>query len=257
MARSFIILYDQKKFAVKLIELKCKQNVVETMSKKTKTPLKTRYDAESGLFEVGIDEAGRGPMYGPVYAAAVVLPPEGEFKHSDMKDSKKFHSEKKIKAVAEYIKENAIAWGVGVSTAADIDTLNIRRATHRAMHNAIKIVQEKLGDDSETFLLVDGNDFTPHLRLVGNIMVPDQFRCIEGGDDKYTAIAAASILAKVERDAYIVRKCEEDPQLQEKYGILKNKGYGTAVHMEGIRTHGITDEHRKTFGICREFASKS
>ena len=157
----------------------------------------------------------------------------------------------------EYIKENAIAWGVGVATAHEIDTLNIRQATHKAMHIAIKIVQEKLGDNSNTFLLVDGNDFTPHLRVVDNMMVPDRFTCIEGGDDKYTAIAAASILAKVERDAYIVKKCEQDPQLQERYGIFKNKGYGTAAHMEGIRAYGITDEHRKTFGICRDFANKS
>ena len=223
------------------------------MSNKLKGALKTKYDAESGKYEIGIDEAGRGPMYGPVYAAAVVLPSEGEFKHGNMKDSKRFYSERKINAVAEYIKENAIAWGVGVSTAREIDSLNIRRATHIAMHKAIKIVQDKLGKD-KTYLLIDGNDFTPRMHFVGNELEQEEYRCIEGGDDKYTSIAAASILARVERNSYIARKCEENPELEERYGILKNKGYGTVVHLEGIRKYGITDEHRRTFGICRNFA---
>ncbi len=220
----------------------------------SKTALKARY-CEDGYIEVGIDEAGRGPMFGRVYAAAVVLPETGDYKHSDMKDSKRFHSEKKINAVADYIKKNASAWAVGYAEASEIDEFNIRVATHKAMHRAIEQVIDQLNLTYDTaHLLVDGNDFTPIMRMHDGMFVPIRYTTIEKGDNAITNIAAASILAKVERDNYIAALCSESPMLDERYGLLKNKGYGTSQHMQGIKDHGITDLHRKTFGVCRQYA---
>ena len=214
--------------------------------------LSTKYITTDNIIEIGIDEAGRGPMLGRVYSAAVVLPIDN-FKHEDMKDSKKFHSQKKIRAVSEYIKENAIAWCVAFSTENEIDEINIRNATHNAMHRAIKGVIEQLGKFENTRLVVDGNDFKPYVKFENNKYNTIPHVCIEGGDNKYTHIAAASILAKVSRDDYINELCEQNPKLNEHYGILKNKGYGTKQHMDGIRQNGITEFHRKTYGICQQF----
>lgn len=214
------------------------------------------YSEDNNVNEIGIDEAGRGPMFGRVYAAAVVLPRESSFKHELMKDSKKFHSIKKIQETAEYITQNCISWSVEYSTEKEIDSYNIRRATHMAMHKAIIKVIEKLGKNKEYYLLVDGNDFTDLTMIndVSNCLVSIPYTCIEGGDNKYSSIAAASILAKVSRDEYINEMCEIYPELDEKYGLKKNKGYGTKKHMEGIEKYGITDFHRKTFGVCRKYA---
>lgn len=213
-----------------------------------------RFKEDGDAFtEIGIDEAGRGPMFGRVYAAAVVLPRDGDFKHEDMKDSKRFHSEKKITAVADYIKDNALAYGVAYATSEEIDRLNIRNATHTAMHAAIRTAMAAL--EGKTFhLLVDGNDFKPLMIMDGSMLTPVRYTCIEGGDNRFTSIAAASILAKVERDKYIAEVCAADPTLDERYGLLKNKGYGTQQHMDGIREHGVAAEHRRSFGICRQFA---
>jgi len=201
--------------------------------------------------EIGVDEAGRGPMFGRVYAGAVILPKSLEaFQHTLMKDSKKFHSEKKIREVAAYIKANAIAWAVGYASEGEIDQLNIRRATHQAMHQAIKDILEKKKENwGDILLLVDGNDFTPLLNAITQEKIPHV--CIEGGDNAYSCIAAASILAKVARDDYIRELCIAEPSLITRYDLLKNKGYGTKKHMDGIKEHGITQWHRKTFGICR------
>jgi len=222
--------------------------------------LKTSYCIQekediSPVREIGVDEAGRGPMLGRVYTAAVVLPPDCEsFNHALMKDSKKFHSDKKIKAASDYIKEKAIAWAIAYSDEKVIDEINIRNATHRAMHDAVANVLKggmglaELAGES-TILLIDGNDFTPFIKDNKRI----QHVCIEGGDNTYSCIAAASILAKVARDDYIAELCKQEPSLIERYDLLKNKGYGTKKHMDGIRTHGITPYHRKTFGLCKEF----
>ena len=212
--------------------------------------LKPAYCLEEDILEIGVDEAGRGPMFGRVYTGAVILPKSMEaFKHALMKDSKKFHSEKKIREVAAYIKANAIAWAVGYADEREIDQLNIRRATHKAMHQAIKEVLATQSDKKNILLLVDGNDFTPFVHGV----VPLQHVCIEGGDNTYSCIAAASILAKVARDDYIAELCALQPDLITRYDLLKNKGYGTKKHMDGIKEHGITPYHRKTFGICKQF----
>ena len=198
--------------------------------------------------EIGVDEAGRGPMLGRVYTAAVILSPhQTVFDHTLMKDSKKFHSEKKIREAAAYIKANAIAWAVGWADEREIDELNIRRATHKAMHQAINDILVKQTDKKNILLLVDGNDFTPFIAQAEQI----QHVCIEGGDNTYSCIAAASILAKVARDDYIAELCAKEPELITCYDLLKNKGYGTKKHMDGIKKYGITEWHRKTFGICR------
>lgn len=225
--------------------------------------LDTSYDINNNdplTIEIGIDEAGRGPMFGRVYAAAVVLPKDDTFKHEWMKDSKKFHSEKKINDVANYIKENSIVWSVCYLDEDVIDSINIRQATLKAMHMCVKDIISKLPENHTiSLILVDGNDFKPYLLYdkKNNLYNQISHVCIEGGDNKYTSIAAASILAKVERDLYIKNMCEQHTELKDKYQIDKNKGYGTKYHMEGIRKHGITKWHRKTYGICRNYTNSS
>ena len=216
-------------------------------------PLKPYY-SEEYQYEIGIDEAGRGPMLGRVYTAAVVLPKDNSFNHSLMKDSKRFTSTKKINEAAEYIKKNALAYSITYETEESIDKINIRQATLKAMHSAVANCLTQL-NNSDVMLLVDGCDFKPYMLLdVTNgeyKQIPNT--CIEGVDNKYTAIAAASILAKVERDAYIEALCNEYPYLDERYDILKNKGYGTKKHLDGIKEHGITAFHRRTYGICKNY----
>jgi ribonuclease HII len=177
-----------------------------------------------------------------------------------MKDSKKFTSKnsKKIQEVADYIKANAIAWAVEYEDERVIDDINILQATQSAMHKAIRNVMKQIKDldTNNLFLLIDGNYFKP-LTIFNkqtNRIENAKFETIEGGDNKFTAIAAASILAKVERDKYIEELCIQNPELIERYGIDSNKGYGSKRHMDGIREHGITKWHRRTFGLCKEFA---
>lgn len=219
------------------------------------TTMLSKYHDVSVEYEVGVDEAGRGPMFGRVYSAAVVLPKDDSFRHEWMKDSKRFHSKKRIEEVAAYIREHSTAWAVAYATEQEIDRINIRNATHKAMHEAIRQVLDKLPRNS-TALLVDGNDFRPFVRMSetdGLTQVPHT--CVEKGDNTYTSIAAASILAKVSRDAYIEAACAADPTLDERYGLAKNKGYGTKQHLDGIRAHGITAFHRRTFGLCQRFGN--
>ena len=214
-------------------------------------PLTKFYNQDWNKLEVGIDEAGRGPLFGRVYTAAVILPKDESFKYDWLKDSKKFSSEKKILEVANYIKENALAWNVTYNDEKNIDKINIRQSVLSSMHDSIKgVMKDK---QKEYFLLVDGNDFKPYMRYENEMFLPVEHQCIEGGDNKYCAIAAASILAKTERDKYIQELCEENPDLKEKYGIHKNKGYGTREHLVGISNHGISKWHRKTYGICKMY----
>lgn len=215
-----------------------------TKMKKSKKPKKI-LDAfySEGALEVGVDEAGRGPLLGPVYVGAAILPPE-DFDHSLMRDSKKLSERKRMEAY-DYIKENAIDWAVFSFNETQIDKKNIFNATYGAMHKALDRLQVR-----PDLILVDGCHFIPYHfegRSVKHV-------CIEKGDDTYSAIAAASILAKVERDKYIKDLCNKYPNLDEYYGIAKNKGYGTAQHIEGIKKYGISKWHRKTFGICRNYA---
>jgi len=227
-----------------------------------------KYYHELSTLEIGADEVGRGPMLGRVYSGAVILPKDDSFDHFKMKDSKKFTSKnpKKIQEVAEYIKEHAIAWAVEYEDEKVIDAINILQATQSAMHKAIKSVIKQLeqtqseqvtvGQNYDNLLLlIDGNYFKQLtiLNRPKTKLVTVNYETIEGGDNKYTAIAAASILAKVERDKYIHELCVENPELVERYGIDSNKGYGSKVHMDGIKKYGITKWHRRTFGLCKNY----
>lgn len=226
--------------------------------------LKKYYNESTNIYEIGVDEAGRGPLFGRVYTAAVVLPKDDSFDHSKMKDSKKFHSKKKIEEVAEYIKENAIAWYVSFEDEKVIDSINILQATQKSMHTSIletrkqllQYLKENNKTDYEFNLLIDGNYFNPitYLNKKTNKIESIPYVTVEGGDNKYSAIAAASILAKVYRDKYIDELCEENPHLSEYYGIDSNKGYGAKKHLAGIKEHGITIWHRRSFGICKNYS---
>jgi len=211
--------------------------------------LQKYYTEDPLIYEIGVDEAGRGPLFGRVYTAAVILPKDDGFDHSKMKDSKKFHSVKKIKEVAEYIKENALFWSVTFEDEKVIDEINILQATQKSMHHSIENVIRKsktnVLNSHQYKLLIDGNYFKPFKNY--------EHVCVEGGDNMYSCIAAASILAKVERDTYIEELCNENPELIEKYGLNSNKGYGAKKHIEGIKEHGITIWHRRTFGICSAY----
>ena len=225
-----------------------------TNNQKEKNTL-LKYYLNDDKFEVGIDEAGRGPMFGRVYSAAVILPKDDSFNHSLMKDSKKFHSTKKLRETAEYIKSNALYWSVSYEDEKVIDKINIRQANFKSIHSNILNIINKLKIDNvdlkNIFLLVDGNDFKPYTYFDNSTINYIPYECITGGDNLYTSIAAASILAKVARDEYIDDLCERNEYLKTYYDIDKNKGYGTKKHLDGIKEYGITEWHRKTYGICK------
>ena len=181
------------------------------------------------VIEAGCDEAGRGCLAGPVFAAAVILPPD--FKSEQLNDSKQL-SEKNRYALRPLIEQEAIAWGIGVVTAPEIDAINILKASFLAMHRAIE--QLKVQPQA---LLIDGNRFTPYKEI--------PFTCMVKGDGRFLSIAAASILAKTYRDDYMLQLAEEYPS----YGWQQNKGYPTRAHREAISKHGITPYHRKTFTL--------
>jgi ribonuclease HII len=244
----------------------CQEINIPVKQKRSPPPALQRFFSEDpSIIEIGVDEVGRGPMFGRVYTAAVILPKDGSFDHSMMKDSKKFHSKKKIQEVAEYIKQNCIAWNVSYEDEKTIDAINILQATQKSMHKSILSIKQKYVDlcysnevDPSTKkiqLLIDGNYFNPisFLNKQRGIIETISHICIEGGDNKYTSIAAASILAKVARDEYIDQMCLEFPELVEKYAIDSNKGYGSKKHMDGIKKHGITIWHRRSFGICKDY----
>ena len=188
--------------------------------------LKTRYQTE--LTEAGCDEAGRGCLAGPVYAAAVILP--HDFKHPLLNDSKKL-SDAQRRELRPLIEEKAIAWAVASMSVDEVDELNILRASFAAMHKAIAQLSTQPG-----LLLIDGNRFKPAYPGIPHV-------CIIGGDAKYKSIAAASILAKTHRDDYMDALHEKFPH----YNWLSNKGYGTLKHREAIMLYGLTEHHRKSF----------
>lgn len=211
------------------------------------------YSSDPTVYEIGIDEAGRGPLFGRVYSAAVILPKDN-FDFSSIKDSKKFHSRKKIEKIADYIKQNALYWSVKYEDEKTIDRINILKATQWSMHKNINDILDRCYNEEDKFLLlVDGNYFLPYRRMVDDEMTKINHVCIESGDNLYASIAAASILAKVERDKYIYALCDEHPELKDKYSIHTNKGYGAQKHLNGIKEHGISEWHRKTFGICKNY----
>lgn len=200
------------------------------------------------LLEAGCDEAGRGCLAGPVYAAAVILPKD--FQNEDLNDSKKL-SEKKRYELREIIEQEAISWGLGVVEAHEIDKLNILNASFLAMHRAILQL-----DPKPEFLLIDGNRFR-QIHQIPLYKLPNQkaeekrfehyaeipYFCQVKGDGKYMNIAAASILAKTYRDDCMQMLHEQNPH----YDWKSNKGYPTLEHREAIRNFGLTEHHRKSF----------
>jgi len=219
----------------------------------TKDVTLNRFYNELNQYEFSLDEAGRGCLFGRVYIACVVLPKDSSrFNGKDIKDSKKFTSKKKINAVADYIKENSLAWHVAWVNENTIDEINILQAVMKGMHECIRESIAKLNDvDIDTCIaVVDGNYFTPYRCFDNTRQCISElpYVTIEKGDSKYMAIAAASILAKTSRDKYITDLCLEYPILKERYGLDTNMGYGTKQHLDGIREHGICQWHRRTFG---------
>ncbi|MHA7100555.1 ribonuclease HII [Roseivirga pacifica] len=189
-------------------------------------------DFGSGKIEAGCDEAGRGPLAGPVVAAAVILP-DG-YEHEFLNDSKKL-SQKKLDLLEEEIKKNALAYHVIEVSPEEIDEVNILNASFLAMHRAI----EQLVTTPE-LLLIDGNKFKPYKDI--------PHECIVKGDGKYMSIAAASILAKTHRDRVMRQAAQQYPG----YGWEKNVGYPTKQHREAIKKIGITPLHRKSFRLLPE-----
>lgn len=221
------------------------------------TPLAPHHSQDTA-FEIGIDEAGRGPLFGPVFVAAVVLPKDlSAFHHEWMRDSKQIKNKKTMKELANYIKQNALYWHVDYADAETIDRHNILSSVITSMHNCVTgvVKQMKSGGKSvaDGLLLVDGNYFKPYVKYDDTIdnFVSIMHTTVEKGDGTYSSIAAASILAKEAHDAYIADMCAKYPVLCERYSLDKNVGYGTKAHIEGIRTHGVTQWHRKSFNICR------
>jgi len=185
-----------------------------------------------GLIEAGCDEAGRGCLAGPVFAASVILP--AGFSHKLLNDSKQVTEEDRNK-LRPIIEKKAIAWAVAMVDHAEIDRINILKASFKAMHLAIDQLATR-----PDLLLIDGHLFSPYFGIV--------HQCVIQGDAIYASIAAASILAKTHRDEYMVGLHEQYPQ----YGWNENKGYGTAFHRRQIMETGLSPFHRKTFGICKE-----
>ena len=198
---------------------------------------------QQDTIELGIDEAGRGCLIGPVCVASVILgdiisnPPPFE-----IKDSKKC-SPKKRKILKDYIENNSIAYHVQLIHHDEIDKLNILQATMKGMHLCIDEILKEINIDR---ILVDGNYFPYYTDKDMNVI---DHVCIQGGDNKYLNIAAASILAKEYHDEYIINLVKDNPIL-ENYDILNNKGYGTKSHMEAIKELGSTQWHRKSFQCC-------
>lgn len=208
--------------------------------------------SNGNLLEVGIDEAGRGCLAGPVVAAAVIMPlidfneEESEYDLDilrKIKDSKKMT--KKNRAICkDYIEEIALGWSLGTASNKEIDNMNILRATYKAMHRALN----KLDIDPD-FILVDGNGFEDYYDD-NNVLV--DYKCVIGGDNEYLNIACASVLAKEYHDTIIKNLVNDNPELNERYDWNSNVCYGTQRHCEGLEKWGVSDWHRKSFGKCKE-----
>jgi ribonuclease HII len=182
---------------------------------------------EPGRLEAGCDEAGRGPLAGPVFAAAVILP-EG-FSHPLLNDSKQM-TERARNILQEVIKQEALAWAVEAVSAEEIDRINILAASIAGMQRAVRALSTR-----PDFLLIDGNRFRPFDGF--------QYATVVHGDATYASIAAASVLAKTARDAYMVQLAQRYPG----YGWEHNFGYPTREHIDAIRRLGWTPEHRRSF----------
>ncbi len=185
-----------------------------------------------GWIEAGCDEAGRGCLAGPVFAAAVILPED--FKSDELNDSKLL-TEKQRYNLREIIEAEAISWAVGICDQREIEKINILNASILAMHKALAQLTVQ-----PQHILVDGNRFKPFADI--------PFTCFVKGDGRFMPIAAASVLAKTYRDDYMLKIHADYPE----YGWDRNKGYPTGRHREAISACGITDHHRKTFRLTNE-----
>lgn len=188
------------------------------------------------LLTAGVDEAGRGPLAGPVCAAAVILDPDKPIE--GLNDSKKL-SAKKREALAPLIRERALAWGVGWASVEEIDSVNILEATFLAMERALAALSRK-----PELILIDGNRAPKHL--------PAPFETIVKGDARVPAISAASILAKTERDRLMAQIGREHPE----YGFGQHAGYGTKAHIEAIGKYGVLPCHRRSFEPVKSIIAK-
>lgn len=209
------------------------------------TMLPPRY-CDDDRVEVGIDECGRGCLYGPVCAGAVIWNMGALSSNArtspllkDIKDSKKLSAKKRAK-VSTFIKENAVAWAVAMVDAPRIDEINILQATFEAMHMALDLIAT---EHEFHRILVDGTQFkkyknTEHVTIVQ-------------GDGHVLSIAAASIMAKEARDSWVHSQCQMDPTLEQRYRLSSNMGYGTKQHIAGIKEYGITVDHRVSFAPCK------
>lgn len=193
-------------------------------------------------YEIGIDEAGRGPLIGRVYAGAVIWGPDTK-DCPLINDSKKLSVKKRAEAL-KWIKSNVLAWGVGWAEAEEIDSINILNATKLAMDRAIINLNNSFNlSQPLSNLIIDGigweNKFTEY-----------NVKSIVKGDTIYLSIAAASIIAKEYHDEYIKQLCMDNQELNIKYDLESNMGYGTKKHLKGLETHGNSQFHRKTFKPC-------
>lgn len=198
-------------------------------------------EAHLPLLTAGVDEAGRGPLAGPVCAAAVILDPENPIE--GLADSKKL-SAKKREALAPIIRERALAWGIGWATVEEIDRVNILNATYLAMERAVATLKSRSGSVTPEYILIDGNRRPPHLPCMSDTIVK--------GDDKVPAISAASILAKTARDHWMAELDQKWPA----YGFAKHAGYGTAQHLDVLKRLGPCPEHRTTFEPIKSMLSE-
>lgn len=255
---------------------------------KPPTPTLTIQWQPESHFEIGLDEAGRGPLFGRLFVGGVVLPDVNSgFEFNRMKDSKKFSSRKKREEVACYIRENALAWHVAFVEPEEIDRINILQAVYKGMHECVHSIMDQLAsqgkfrsvlnsglekiagegepecsktgweEESGVWVLVDGDRFVPVSRFNETTERYEILNhlCIEGGDNRSCSIAAASILAKTAHDEYVTEMCRKWPELDNRYQLLKGMGYATRIHLNGIRSYGITQWHRKTFGETCKNAS--
>jgi ribonuclease HII len=200
--------------------------------------------------EAGCDEAGRGCLSGPVYAAAVILPKD--FQCEELNDSKQLTIKQRY-ALRPIIEKSALSWGLGIAEAHEIDKINILNASYLAMHRAIQSLETK-----PEHLLIDGNRFKyinklPLYKLTHHKVIENQFNkypeipysCLIKGDGRFLSIAAASVLAKTYRDDHMIMLHDQHPL----YQWNKNKGYPTEEHRTAIRTYGLTEHHRKSFHL--------
>lgn len=196
----------------------------------------TRFDQSDDQLVAGVDEVGRGSLFGPVVAAAVLLP-QATFQvlaEAGVQDSKRLSAQRRP-ALAQLIQATALDWAVGVASVVEIDRINILQASLLAMKRAVDSLHP-----APQLCLIDGNQSVPDLGIPQQTWIK--------GDQRSLAIASASIVAKVWRDRLIVDLAEQYPQ----YDLARNKGYGSPAHRQALQQHGASDQHRRSFKTCRE-----